>query len=814
MLEVGRLLAEQGSLERAHAALERALKCVPEHLAAREAMADVLTRQDLTLQAIGIYSDLTEFYAREGEASAVIRIAQKVLAIQPDHLATLLTLARAYSQDGQVDKQLLTQTRLVQLYAQGQSYTRASDLCEEILAQHEDYTPALEQLVAIAEATRHATQSVKYLWKLSQVHARAGRREEEQGILEQILAKDPLYMQAWFRHLELLMQWATPRVLAASVGQFVERCQAAARLDDAVEVLEDLRQTSTPKPEIFAGLAKLYHAKEDNESLKAALRTQAELLGKLLRDDEALEVWGELAQLQPEDLSIPRTRIEIMMRNDMKAEACEEYRRLASVLVLRGRYEEAQVSLLEVLAQNPRDAAARDDLISIFIQTRDFERAADQIEEAAGRMLEEGRLREAVEIFERIFEFDPRRAETYHKIIAIRQRMGDLDGALQTYGRLLDCLEDKAEVASFEQAALEAINLAPDSFAIRTRLAEFYARQGRRQEAESVLLTLAVRQIEKEEFDNAEGTLARLLEINPDSVPARAHRAQLMARRGQTNEALTEFISLTGSLATARIGGTGPEMVGAFRSGNYEGFPLLKDYTFDTFVVGERNNFAHATAMAVSRAPAKNYNPLFLYSDVGLGKTHLCHAIAHYILERHPQLRLLYTAAEDFVAELIDAIQSNQIAQFRNRHKLTDVLIVDDVQFLSGKERAQEEFFHVFNAIFQAGKQIVLTSDRPPKDIAHLEKRLKSRFGAGIIVDIQPPDLETRVAILRHELKTRGKEGALDDPVLLYVAEQVDSNIRELKGALNQVLARHEYSGKKMDLESTREVLERNITGA
>src|SRR5690606_34305120 len=187
------------------------------------------------------------------------------------------------------------------------------------------------------------------------------------------------------------------------------------------------------------------------------------------------------------------------------------------------------------------------------------------------------------------------------------------------------------------------------------------------------------------------------------------------------------------------------------------------------------------------------YNPLFLYSDVGLGKTHLCHAIAHHIATHHPELKVLYTATEDFVTDLIEAIQRGAMGDFRARFKLTDVLILDDVQFLSGKERAQEEFFHIFNHIFQSGRQIVLTSDRPPRDISHLEKRLKSRFGAGIIVDIQSPDLETRVAILRNELQSRGKPDALEDSVLLFIAEQIDSNVRDLKGALNQILARQQF---------------------
>jgi chromosomal replication initiator protein DnaA len=814
-LAVGKLLLDQNQFDRARLMLERALKCVPEHLEAREGLADVQAAQDFTLQAMSTYTDLVEFYQRENQPEAVIRLALKILKIQPEHLPTLLNLARGYGRAGRVDQQLAAQTRLVQLYLQGQSYTRATELCEEILQANEDYTPALEQLVAIAESTRLGSQSVKYLWKLSQVHARAGRRDQEQDILQQIILKDPLHTAAWFRHLELLMLWATPRALGAAISQFTQHFSHAGRAPEAIQVLEDLRQTANPKPEIFAGLARLYREQGDSEGLKAALRTQGELLGKLLRDPEALVVWAQLAELEPENASIRRTRIEIMLRNAMAAEVQSEYRALAEALLRQGRLEEAEVTLREVLEHNPRDRTTREQLITMLIQAGETARAAEQIEEAAGRMLEEGQPAQAIDLLLRTFEFDPERDAVFRKIIAIRQRMGDVEGALADYARLLDLFERRQAQPEFEQTAHEALKLDPRHEATRLRLAEFYLANQRPNEAEPMLLGLAAQRMAAQDFSAADRLIARVLEFDPESLSARAQRAELMAKRGQTNEALSEFISLAGAMGQTPRGGNSAEAaLAAYRSGNYEGIELIKEYTFDTYVVGARNNFAHASALAVSRAPARNYNPLFLYSDVGLGKTHLCHAIAHYIRDRQPEFRLLYTTTEEFVAELIEAIQTNQIATFRARHKLVDVLLIDDVQFLSGKERAQEEFFNIFNTIFQAGKQVVLTSDRPPKDIAHLEKRLKSRFGAGIIVDIQPPDLETRIAILRQELVARGREGVLDDEVILFIAEHVDSNIRELKGALNQAVARQDMSGTRITPNQLGEILARNYTEA
>jgi chromosomal replication initiator protein len=308
--------------------------------------------------------------------------------------------------------------------------------------------------------------------------------------------------------------------------------------------------------------------------------------------------------------------------------------------------------------------------------------------------------------------------------------------------------------------------------------------------------------------ENAQETIDRILDINRDSVQGRALRAELLALQGNKETALAEFLELAGALSEMR-GVIGGQPVSPFAFGNYEGLTRVKEYTFEQFVVGPRNNFAHAAALAVSRAPGKNYNPFFLYADVGLGKTHLCHAVANHVLGHHPNLKVLYTMTEDFVEGLIHAIQNNAVTHFRNRHRLTDVLIVDDVQFLSGKERAQEEFFHIFNALFESGKQIVITSDRPPKDISHLEKRLRSRFGAGIIVDIQPPDLETRIAILRRELIQRGRGGEFSDEAVFCLAESIPSNIRDLKGALTQLIARSEVTGEPIDSNLIHQVVDR-----
>jgi chromosomal replication initiator protein len=229
-------------------------------------------------------------------------------------------------------------------------------------------------------------------------------------------------------------------------------------------------------------------------------------------------------------------------------------------------------------------------------------------------------------------------------------------------------------------------------------------------------------------------------------------------------------------------------------------------YTFDLFVIGSSNRFAHAAALAVAEAPAQAYNPLFIYGSTGLGKTHLLQAVGQYVGEHGSGLTARYVTSETFMNDFINSLRDKRIEGFKQRYRTYDVLLVDDVQFLEGKDRMQEEFFHTFNTLYEAGKQIVLSSDRPPKEIATLEERLRSRFEWGLITDIQPPDLETRIAILRKKVKT-DRIDVPDPDVLTYVAERVTTNIRELEGALTRVVAFSSLTGRPMTVELAEDVL-------
>ena len=233
--------------------------------------------------------------------------------------------------------------------------------------------------------------------------------------------------------------------------------------------------------------------------------------------------------------------------------------------------------------------------------------------------------------------------------------------------------------------------------------------------------------------------------------------------------------------------------------------PLNPKYTFDSFVIGNSNRFAHAASLAVTEMPAKVYNPFFIYGGVGLGKTHLMHAIGHRIMQIHPENKVLYISSEKFTNDFINAIMSGHPESFRNRYRSIDVLLIDDIQFLAKKEQTQEEFFHTFNALHEANKQIIISSDRPPKEIPTLEDRLRSRFEWGLTTDIQSPDLETRIAILRK--KAMLENITMPNDVIVYISTRIDNNIRELEGAFNRVNAFSFLNRKPITIEMAMESL-------
>lgn len=306
-----------------------------------------------------------------------------------------------------------------------------------------------------------------------------------------------------------------------------------------------------------------------------------------------------------------------------------------------------------------------------------------------------------------------------------------------------------------------------------------------------------IKNLEIQSEDNGNIILLASSTFQRDAIESRYHDLLTNTFNFITNKECSVTIIAKDEVQESNLSSNSNSTVDA--TSGYSNSTLNPKYTFDTFVVGNNNRFAHAAALAVAEAPATSYNPLFIYGGVGLGKTHLMHSIGNEILRKNRDSKILYVTSEKFTNHLINAIKDNKNEQFRTKYRNIDVLLIDDIQFIAGKERIQEEFFHTFNTLHESGKQLIISSDRPPKDIQLLEDRLKSRFEWGLIADISNPDYETRLAILRK--KAQLDNIIIDDEILSNIATRIDSNIRELEGTLNKLIAKSSLTNSPITME-------------
>ncbi len=801
------LFKQQGQLEKAAVQLERILASDETSIRALQAQAELQAQMGDGVKAVGTLGELATSLIDKNDFEEARGVVQKILEIKPDDLANLDRLVEV-NQRLKDDQGLISAyTQQIEVFLQREAFSKVVEICQKILAIDSSNTMARLSLIRVYELTNKPEMALEQYCQLAEIYRKCQDREKEREVCEKILTLKSDDAEVRRHYCDLLLETGQMQEACAQLEAIVEQYCAQDDFQQAVDLLQQYLERS---PEWAEALVELIgvcrRAEKPDEQRDATLRLIKvhEQRGELAN---IVNLYHELLVLEPQNFTFHNNLIHALLEAGKTDEAKGEYVTLAQLYCEAERYDDAEAIYREMLEQDADNETVHRGLITLYRKQDNMQRAIEQIYRLSSVKQEQGAIDEAISVLREIIEIDPQNVDVRHKIIDLDKEAKQVDDALKEFAVLYDMHMQNKELEAAVAVQKEAVSLKPDEPTLRRVLTDTYLKQDNVDEAVEELFALVDLYNEKEEYDEAMKILGEILELDPQNLRAKRRRAEGYARLGKDKKALEEFLRLAIVFDNMPVTDGKQRDKIAEELQKFRELPVVKEYSFDQFVVGDRNNFAFATAMAVAKSPARSYNPLFFHSDVGLGKTHLLHAIANYVMMHNQDLKVLYTNSEEFTSGLIDAIQNNTVIAFRNRYKNTDVLLLDDVQFLAGKERAQEEFFHIFNTLFQGKKQIVLTSDRPPKDIAHLEKRLRSRFGGGVIVDIQPPDFETRTAILHKDSQAYPGIDIADD-VFNLIAERIQSNVRDLKAALNQVIAVHQTTQEQITLNMAKRVLE------
>jgi len=770
-------------------------------------MADALTHtgkneesQDLLLRLANLH------IAKEGYEDARLAL-ERVLAQSPDRIDALEKLADVYTGLADEDKLVETLERLVAIRLKHEQWGEAETHCRTVLDLRADHIEAHRALARIHEQLERPDQVIETLLRLAGIFRKQGSAEEERKALETVLEKSEENRPALRRLAFLLLGAGEDEKAVSLIDRFIAVVIETAERDEAVDFLRELLELHEEQVSFHLRLIDLLHEAGRHREVVEQLTTLIEIHLKNERPEEVVDLYRRILELEPDNVEQRSHLIDVLLRLERRVEAIEEYLHLSRVYERQERYDDAERIGQAILKIDPDNERAHRRLVEISRARGDNDRIIEGLNRLSALLSRTGDAGGAIDTLREVFDIDPENVDTHRRIVDLQIERGDAESAIAEYKILVGIFQKAGDIENAIETQRQAIALLPEDPDLRRELIRIFTDLGDTEGAVGELFALADSLRRKERHEEALSTLAEVLDRMPDNIRARKLRGDIYVQMGREKEALRELLALTLSLENPDILRTlnDPRAIDL-----PEELPLVDEYVFDSFVVGDTNNFAYATALAAAKAPARQYNPLFLYSDVGLGKTHLLHAIGNYVRTANPTVRILYTTSEEFVSHLIDSIQNNTVSQFRHAHRDIDLLLLDDVQFLAGKERAQEEFFHIFNTLFQAKKQIVVTSDRPPKDIAHLEKRLKSRFGAGVVVDIHPPDIETRTAIVMRETQTLPDIGFTPE-IISLIAQKIESNVRELKGAIRQVVASRELTGETLTQDMVARVLDQHL---
>lgn len=730
---------------------------------------------------------------RENDTEALIRLAQRWLAHDPTDTAALEILAQHGPTSSNASERRRMMVQLGETYLAHEDWERAAGVYATLLEAEPGEPRFLEKLMLCHEKRGDLDAAHRLRFHLAERHYAQGQWTACQELLAPLTAgrrPEPVVQH-------LLLQCHIHQGETAPAERLAEALLAQAReagdFDAAITVAEQMVQAGG---DAVRWRRRLLDLQSESGRREQATRSARELLGEAVEAGDRARIAEMIQALQtlaPEDRSV---RAEIVRAHDALGDveaASAERLALAGLHRAAGDDSLAEDLYRDMLTTTPDGEEARAALVDLLIAGGRSEAAVNLLWERANALSAADRTAEETQALRRLLDIDGEHLEARQRLAELLRANLSNDEAVEQLAILAQQQADSGDVQQAIVTWEEVVSLRPEVVPYHQALITCQLSTGGGAPMQASVESLMSALIAREAFDDALGCLDRFEAFDPELPLWHRWRGEVLSAKGDEAGALTcfrRFSQLADKHISARVGRElGPGAAAApGSSAETVGFRLVPDYTFETFIVGERNNFAFATCHAVAENPATAYNPLFLYSDVGLGKTHLINAIGNHIRRHHPKFRVLFTSVEEFITQLVDAIQRNRVNEFRARHRRLDVLLIDDVQFLAGKERAQEEFFHLFNTLHQARKQIVVTSDRPPREMTYLEKRLRSRFGAGVIVDIQPPDVETRIAIVQRAA-AEATGARLPEDVIALLAERCASNVRELKGALNQLIA-------------------------
>jgi len=839
--KMAEIFKTQNRYEEAVQIYQSLVEIEPKDLESRREQIQLYLAAGNAEHAVAKVQELIDHLCSKKQYESAIEEIARLIETLPDVGELHVKQAELFEKVRRVDEARAGYFRAHDLFKQQGQLEKAAVQLERILASDETSIRALQAQAELQAQMGDGVKAVGTLGELATSLIDKNDFEEARGVVQKILEIKPDDLANLDRLVEVNQRLKDDQGLISAYTQQIEVFLQREAFSKVVEICQKILAIDSSNTMARLSLIRVYELTNKPEMALEQYCQLAEIYRKCQDREKEREVCEKILTLKSDDAEVRRHYCDLLLETGQMQEACAQLEAIVEQYCAQDDFQQAVDLLQQYLERSPEWAEALVELIGVCRRAE----KPDEQRDATLRLIkvheQRGELANIVNLYHELLVLEPQNFTFHNNLIHALLEAGKTDEAKGEYVTLAQLYCEAERYDDAEAIYREMLEQDADNETVHRGLITLYRKQDNMQRAIEQIYRLSsvkqeqgaideaisvLREIieidpqnveelfalvdlynEKEEYDEAMKILGEILELDPQNLRAKRRRAEGYARLGKDKKALEEFLRLAIVFDNMPVTDGKQRDKIAEELQKFRELPVVKEYSFDQFVVGDRNNFAFATAMAVAKSPARSYNPLFFHSDVGLGKTHLLHAIANYVMMHNQDLKVLYTNSEEFTSGLIDAIQNNTVIAFRNRYKNTDVLLLDDVQFLAGKERAQEEFFHIFNTLFQGKKQIVLTSDRPPKDIAHLEKRLRSRFGGGVIVDIQPPDFETRTAILHKDSQAYPGIDIADD-VFNLIAERIQSNVRDLKAALNQVIAVHQTTQEQITLNMAKRVLE------